>query len=258
MTALIVRTEPGAGAFVRRLAAQGIPAIACPVTAIHPLDTPLAVPPTAQAVLFTSVNAVHAYAARGARTDLPAWAVGDRTAGAAGAAGFASVRSAGSDVRGLAALIARECRPDRGELVYPAARDVAGNLRQALEAGGFAVVQAAIYEARGAAELPESAGRALRTHTAVAAALFSVRNAREFARLVDGAGLRGALSGMYACCIGEAVAAAFAASGPWPAGCRTPVAASPDADAMAALLATLPGARRPADAAGRGGRTRRP
>lgn len=241
MTALIVRTEPGAGAFVQRLAAAGIPAIACPVTTIHPLDTPFSVPATAQAVMFTSAHAVRRYAGCNARTDLPAFTVGASTARAAAAAGFAIVHSADSDVRGLAALVAARCRPSQGEVIYPAARDVSGTPAHTLEAQGFSVSQTALYEARGAAMLPAAAENAFRTRTIAAAALFSVRNAIEFGRLVVSAGHTGAVSGMYACCIGDAVAAALDDIAGLPAARQTIVAASPDAGAMAALLGTLPG-----------------
>ncbi len=236
MTALIVRSEPGAGAFVRRLAGEGMPAIACPVTTVHPLDTALAIPETAQGVAFTSVNAVRFYAGRGARTDLPAYAVGAATAEAARAAGFAVVHSADSDVRGLAALIAERCRPTAGELIYPAARDVAGDLGKALEALDYAVVQAALYEARGAPNLPEAAANALHTRTATSAALFSVRNALEFVRLVLADGHEAAVGGLFVCCLGEAVAEAYGKAGGLPPARRVVVAPSPDADAMAAAL----------------------
>ncbi len=239
MTALIVRTEPGAGAFVRRLAGEGIPAIACPVTTIHPLDSALAVPEAAQGVAFTSVNAVRFYAGRGARTDLPAYAVGAATAKAAKAAGFSVVLNADSDVRGLAALIAGRCRPSGGPLVYPAARDAAGDLGQALESSGFAVLQSTLYEARGADKLPESAINALHTRTATSVALFSVRNGLEFARLILAAGREDAISALSVCCVSESVAAALGNERRLPAARRTVIAASPDADAMAAALGAL-------------------
>ena len=239
MTALIVRTEPGAGAFVRRLAGEGIPAIACPVTTIHPLDTTLAIPETTQGVAFTSVHAVRFYAGRGARTDLPAYAVGAATATAAAAAGFSVVHNADSDVRGLAALIAGRCQPSRGALVYPAARDTAGDLRQALESEGFEVLQSALYEARGAEKLPKPAINALHTRTATSVALFSVRNGLEFARLILAAGREDAISALSVCCISESVAAAFGNERRLPAARRTVIAASPDADAMAAALGAL-------------------
>ena len=241
MSALIVRAEPGASAFVRRLAGEGIPAIACPVTTIHPLDSALSVPDNAQGVAFTSVNAVRFYAGRGARTDLPAFAVGDATAKAAKAAGFAVAHNAGSDVRGLAALIGERCRPARGALVYPAARDVAGDLGQALESMGFTVLQSALYEARGAENLPLPAVNALHTRTATAVALFSVRNAVEFVRLIQAAGHENAVSGLYVCCIGDAVATAFGEASGLPPARRTIVAETPDADAMAAALKALRG-----------------
>jgi len=241
MTALIVRTEPGAGAFVQRLSAAGIPAVACPVTTIHPLDTPFGVPATAQAVMFTSANAVRCYDGRNGRTDLPAFAVGASTAEAAAAVGFATVHSADSDVRGLAALVAARCRPSQGEVIYPAAREVSGKLTATLQARGFSVSQTALYEARGASMLPAAAVNAFRTRTIAAAALFSVRNALEFGRLIVSAGHTGAVSGMYACCISDAVAAAFGDVAGLPAAKESIVAASPDADAMAALLGTLHG-----------------
>lgn len=239
MTALIVRTEPGAGDFVRRLAGVGVPAIACPVTTIHPLDSAFAVPETAQGVAFTSVNAVRCYAGRGVRTDLPAYAVGAATANAARTAGFAFVHDAGSDVHGLAALIAERCRPSQGELVYPAARDVAGDLGQSLETMGFTVLQSALYEARGAEKLPEPAENALQTRTATSLALFSVRNSLEFARLILATGQEDAISGLSVCCVSDPVAAAFGNERRLPAARRTVVATSPDADAMAAALGAL-------------------
>ena len=239
MTALIVRSEPGAGAFVRRLAGEGIPAIACPVTAIHPLDTAFAVSEKAQGVAFTSVNAVRFYARRGARTDLPAYAVGAATAEAARAAGFAVVHSADADVRGLTALIAERCRPAAGELVYPAARDVAGDLGKALETLGYIVVQPGLYEARSATALPEPAANALHTRTATSIALFSVRNAVEFVRLVVADGHETAVRGLVVCCLGEAVAEAYGKAGGLPPARRVAVVPSPDADAMAAALGAL-------------------
>ena len=239
MTALIVRSEPGAGDFVRRLAREEIPAVACPVTTMHPLDTAFSVPDTAQGVAFTSVNAVRFYAGRGARTDLPAYAVGAATARAARSAGFAVVHSAGSDVRGLGPLIAGRCRPSQGELVYPTGRDVAGGLGRSLKTLGFEVLQTALYEARGAENLPEPAANVLHTRTATAMALFSVRNGLEFARLILATGREDAVSELSVCCISESVAAAFGNERRLPAARRTVVAASPDADAVAAALGAL-------------------
>ena len=239
MTILVVRTEPGAGAFVRRLEDQGIAALACPVTIVRPLNTPLVVPEAAQGVILTSVNAVEQYGRRGLSTDLPAFAVGSATATAAAAAGFTAVHDAGSDVRGLEALIADRCRPADGPLVYPTALDVAGTLRERLEGRGYTVVAAAIYEAASADSLPESVEKALRTRTVDGAALFSGRNAVEFVRLALAAGHDSAISGMYALCISDAVAAALQSAEDSPGWRRIVVAASPDADAMAAALGDL-------------------
>ena len=72
----------------------------------------------AAGLLFTSANGVRAFAAASPRRDLPALAVGDATAAAARAAGFADVASAGGNVADLALLVRRRLEPEAGALVH--------------------------------------------------------------------------------------------------------------------------------------------
>lgn len=215
MTVLIVRSAPGATHFAERLEAAGIHAIPTPVTVIEPIDAAIANAAAAQAVLFTSVHAVDRFAAHCQRRDLPALAVGDTTAAAARAAGFTRITSAGSDVRGLEALVLARCRPESGPLLYPSARDVAADLETRLARHDFIVERTILYAARAAEKLPKPADDALRTRTIDAAVFFSARNARLFASLAIQAGHGGAFAGMYALCISASVAEALReASGP--------------------------------------------
>lgn len=77
------------------------------------------------ALAFTSVNGVEAFAALTDRRDRPAFAVGDRTAEAARAAGFGPVRSAGGALEDLAALLRAEAK---GAVLVPGAQEPAGDI----------------------------------------------------------------------------------------------------------------------------------
>ncbi len=138
MNVLVTRPEADAAALAEELAARGHSAV------IEPLFTIVAGPEAAldlsgvQAVALTSANGARALAGRTARRDLPVFAVGDATAAAARAAGFAEVESAGGDVALLAALIASRLDPGAGPVLHAAARRVAGDLKGRLEQAGFA------------------------------------------------------------------------------------------------------------------------
>src|SRR5262245_47166179 len=105
MRILVTRPEPEAQRFAARLKEHGIEAVVAPLTSIELAEAALPPLENVQALVFTSANAVRAYAAKGGRGDLPVYAVGEATAAAARLAGYAEVVSAGSDAEGLAALL---------------------------------------------------------------------------------------------------------------------------------------------------------
>lgn len=137
------------------------------------------------ALAFTSVNGVDAFAALTDRRDRPVFAVGDRTAEAAGAAGFGDVRSAGGAIEDLAALLRAEAS---GAVLIPGAREPAGDMA-ALLAGSDAEprllpVYAAVETGKGAPDAFDAvlihsprAGRAL-------AALMAAERARNAVAVV--------------------------------------------------------------------------
>lgn len=213
MKALVTRPREDSGELAAALEARGLTPVLEPLLAIRFVDggaevlAPLLA--GAQALLFTSANGVRAFAAASPRRDLPAFAVGDATAKAAGDAGFAGVASAGGDVADLAALVQRHLKPEGGALVHAAASDVAGDLAGALSAAGFELRRAVLYEAVPAERLSDETTELLANGEVALALFFSPRTASHFVRLATGAGLASACRLVAAVALSPAVAAAL-------------------------------------------------
>lgn len=126
----VTRAEPGAARTADRLTALGFTPLVVPLLTLAPLPGALDAAPEPDAVAalaLTSPNGVEAFAPLIPRfRNHPVFAVGDATAEAARAAGFADVRSASGDIHALARLIAAEAPP--GPLLAPGAREPAGDL----------------------------------------------------------------------------------------------------------------------------------
>lgn len=229
------------------LRAVGHQAVIAPVMEVVPRTPPPIGLDGVQALLFTSQNGVRAFAAAHETRDLHTFAVGRSTAEAANAAGFGRVESANGDVDALADLVRSRLAPENGTLLHVAGTRVAGDLRGALESGGFTVRRDVLYEARPVDRLPEQAAIALRDGKVAGALFFSPRTAGVFARLVAGAGLTPWLRGLVALCLSQAVAERLgdgagngvrsdAGDGVW----RTlRIAARPELPALLALLDTF-------------------
>jgi len=191
----VTRAEPGAARTADRLTALGFEPVVVPLLTLAPLPGALNAAPEPEAVAvlaLTSPNGVEAFAPLIPRfRDHPVFAVGDATAEAARAAGFADVRSAAGDIHALARLIAAEAPP--GPLLAPGAREPAGDLP-------------ALLPGRPVQRLPVYA--AFETHAPAPGAfdavmLHSPRAARALATDLP----RAASSGRLAVCISDAAAA---------------------------------------------------
>lgn len=184
----ITRAMPEAVRTAERVRALGHEAILAPLLTIVPCgyDTSTA---GAQALIFTSSNGVRAFPdARGAREKI-VLAVGDATAEAARAAGFADVRSAVGDVAALAELAKASLDPRAGKLIHIGGDHVAGDLAGALAVLGFQVERRVAYAAVAAAILPEAFFGPLDIvlfHSARAAETFLALGAPGAERLVAG------------------------------------------------------------------------
>jgi len=190
----VTRAEPGAARTADRLTALGFTPLVAPLLTLAPLPGALDAAPSPDAVAvlaLTSPNGVEAFASLIPRfRDHPVFAVGDATAEAARAAGFADVRSASGDIHALARLIAAEAPP--GPLLAPGAREPAGDLP-------------ALLPDRPVQRLPVYA--AVETHAPApepfdAVILHSPRAARALSADLP----RAASSGRIAICISEAAA----------------------------------------------------
>ena len=160
-----------------------------------------------QAVLLTSANGARALAEASDQRGRPILAVGDTTASTAEGLGFSSVTSASGDGLALAKLVRRKLDPKGGPLVHVSGTDIALDFAEALKPDGFEVRRFALYEAREETVLPESARAAIEGRALDAATFFSPRAADLFARLVEKAGVAGALGKVTAVAISPAAVA---------------------------------------------------
>lgn len=224
---LVTRAAPEAWATARRLAAEGFEPVVAPMLEIVYLAYPDLALDDAQALLFTSVNGVRAFAAASDRRDLRVLCVGEATAQAARKAGFKDALSADGDSTALETLAKAALDPRKGAVMHASGAEVAGDLTAGLARAGFTARRAVVYRALAADALPAGAMDRL------GAALFhSPRGASVFADLVHDAGAAESVRGADALCLSAAVAAAAEAL-PW----RTiRVAQTPREDALLALL----------------------
>jgi uroporphyrinogen-III synthase len=213
----ITRAQPEAEKTARRVRERGAEPVQTPLLTIEPRPFDLRIAGV-QALLFTSSNGIHNFAAQTPARNIAAFAVGESTAAAARGAGFTDVRCADGDVIALTQLVQTALDPHAGALVHISGRHIAGDLAQSLRAAGFHVERRVAYEAVAATELPAAFDGPLDI------ALFhSARAAEIFVRL----GANKAAS-LRAVCFSPAVANAARAA-PWAA---LSVAAAPREQAL--------------------------
>ena len=235
MRVLITRPEREATALATALSQRGHVAVIAPLfrlDILHPPGDFAAALAACQAVLLTSANGARALAEASEQRSKPVFAVGDTTAATAEGLGFTAVTSAAGDGAALAELVAQRLDPKTGPLVHVSGADVAGEIAPE----GFEVRRFALYEAREADALPDSARAALQARALDAATFFSPRASALFARLVTAAGL------VDACHIVSAIAISPAAAQPLAAlpFKRTVAAARPTRQAVLDEIDRLP------------------
>ena len=141
----ITRTRPGADHTAARVSALAWHAVVEPLLEVRPiadamLHAPL--PDQIASLALTSPNTLVSVNDWGRFTHLPAYAVGDTTARAAEAAGFANVLSAQGDIHALATLIADKA--PMGTVFAPGAVEPAGDLPALLP--DRSVIRLPVYE----------------------------------------------------------------------------------------------------------------
>ncbi len=205
---LVTRPEPDASETAARLAALDIGAVKAPLLKFTLLQTTLPEPPGFAALAATSTSALRALHDRGEIPrfrHLPLYAVGERTAGAAHALGFAEVISADGNLSALVDLLA-QARLE-GPILYPAARDQSGDLARALAPHGVMVITAPVYAMAAAERMDDGVLASLDGGNIAGGLFYSRRTAQTFVSLADSRLGREAHKQLGMLCLSEAVAA---------------------------------------------------
>lgn len=229
---LITRPEPAATQTAERLRRLGHEATVDPMLRIAPTTTPLPEGPF-DAVAFTSINAVKAFAAHPEGPglyDRPAFAVGSRTAKEARNAGFTHVTDCEGDAEALAGRLAAAL-PQGARVLNPAGEDRAADLADLLKAPGLELVLTIIYAAEPADALSPEAAAALADGRINAALHFSQRTVKTLLDCVEKAGLTRQLAGVREFCLSEQVGGPLVR-----AGYAIEAASTPNEDALFALF----------------------
>lgn len=236
MRLLVTRPDEDASPLMAALEAMGHQAFHMPLLRVQHLSGVMIPSVAWQALLVTSANGVRALAAHEAVAGLlsvPVVAVGEASAAAARAAGFVHVTASGGDVVRLAETVKDLLRPEGGALLHIAGTVLAGDLKGVLEAQGFSVERAVLYEAQVATQLPPEGCQLIAEGGIDGVLLFSPRTAATFVSLVQAAGLEGQMAGLCAFCLSQAVADALAPL----TFAQVAVSAEPSQDALLALTA---------------------
>lgn len=235
MRLLVTRPQEDGERTAAALRALGHSVTLAPLLRIEPLAAKFGRGPFA-AVLTTSANAARAiegHARLGELRSLPLYTVGPRSAEAARAAGFASVRSADGDAEGLIAFVAAECAGASAPLLYLAGEDRSADLAEQLPRHGLTVRTAIVYRAAAAEHLPPPAEQAIATGELDGVLHYSRRSADAFVRCAGAARLGERALKLTHFCLSAQVAAPLAAAG----AADLRVAPQPDEDALLELIA---------------------
>lgn len=193
MRLLVTRPEHDAERTAAALRARGHAVVVAPLLRIEPVpDADIGSGPWA-AILVTSANAAAATAAHKRFAELkgvPALAVGDRSAQAMRAVGFANVISAGGGAADLARLAAERLKQNE-PILYLCGADRTGDVAGELAARNFTVRTAVVYRAVAATALPRAAADAL-AHGIDGVLHFSRRSAEAYVNAARAAGHTGA------------------------------------------------------------------
>jgi uroporphyrinogen-III synthase len=244
MAVLVTRPLPDGETTAADLRARGFEVVAAPMLRFEPFAFSDDAEVPYGGVIVTSANAVravHSYLVKSPLLKLPLFAVGERTAAAASAAGFGKVFSAAGDAAALRDLIIETAKArklkKKSPLLYLAgeelARDLAGDLREQ----GFEVVTHIAYRMVPAKRLPSEVVDGFAAGRIEAVLHYSRRSARAFVEAARTGGVEISALALPQCCISAAVAEIVREAG----AAKVTVAARPDENALfEALKRALP------------------
>jgi uroporphyrinogen-III synthase len=244
MAVLVTRPLPDGETTAADLRARGFEALAAPMLRFEPFAFKDEAEVPYGGIIVTSANAIRAVESQLANSPLaklPLFAVGERTAAAARAAGFDKIFSADGDAAALRDLIVETAKAKKlkkkSPLLYLAgeelARDLAGDLREQ----GFEVVTHIAYRMVPAKSLPGEVVDGFAAGRIEAVLHYSRRSARAFVEAARTGGVEISALALPQCCISAAVAEIVREAG----ATQVTVAARPDENALfEALKRALP------------------
>jgi uroporphyrinogen-III synthase len=244
MAVLVTRPLPDGETTAADLRARGFEAITAPMLRFEPFGFRDDEDVAYGAVIVTSVNALRAVEpglSGSSLLKLPVFAVGERTAAAARAAGFADVIAGEGDAAALRDLVlenakARKLKKAR-PLLYLAGEELARDLAGELAHRGFEVVTQITYRMVPAKHLPGDVVDGFAAGRIQAVLHYSRRSARAFVDAARAGGVEISALSLPQCCISAAVADIVRDAG----ATQVTVAASPDENALfEALKRALP------------------
>jgi uroporphyrinogen-III synthase len=236
MHVLVTRPEPAAERTASALVARGHDVWKLPLMQVEPIAADLT--GGWGGVIITSANAPAAIAknsACDALLKLSLFAVGERSADAARAAGFAIVTSAGGSVRDLVRMLRQRKADASAPLLYLAGEDRAADLVGELAANGIAAEMRVVYRAV-AAPFPDELVAALESGDVQAVLHFSKRSADNYLAGAREAGVSEQAVAVRHYCLSAQVAEPLEAAGAK----RVTVAPRPEEAALIELLPLSP------------------
>jgi len=207
LSVLNTRPEEDANELSNLLVALGYDVISEPLLTVRYMDN---APPSLagyQAIMFTSRNGVRAFARVSEDRNVLAFAVGDATSREAKSIGFSEVRSAAGNVEKLATLAATQLDPRAGPLLHVSATVSAGDLASRLNALGFDVDKAVLYETVSSDKISTRTIELFKNKEVDIVVLFSPRTARTFVGLLKQSEIIHLRSSFVVVCLSDAVAA---------------------------------------------------
>ena len=208
---MVTRPEPGATETARRLEELGFVPIKLPLQEISALPVGAdAVPDKIAAVAVTSANAIRRAPGEllGRLEALPCFAVGDRAASVARAAGFTDVVEGRGDAQSLADTVIAK-RPT-GPVVYLCGRVRRPHFEQRLAGAGIAVVPVETYDTATIVRTTDEISAALAATPVACALVYSANTAEALVETIRHPGLENTFKSTIFACISNRVAEVLA------------------------------------------------
>lgn len=203
MRVAVTRPQADGERSAAALRARGHDVLLAPLMRVEPMAADLSGPWSG--IVITSANALIALSVPPEFLKLPLFAVGDRSAQAARAAGFTQVEAAGGELRDLVRLIAQQHRR-MTPLVYLAGEDRAADLVRALARHRINAEMRVVYRAV-IAPFPPALIAALRDRALDAVLHYSKRSAETYLAGARAAGIATEALAVRHVCLSAQVAA---------------------------------------------------